>query len=472
MDRACATVGSESNAENQDTSLALSRCRKPMVPAMPSPQSVMKTNIPPNLLEELALKVLCLKGEQTLVDLSKHLRLSFAVVDEVFQRLRKERLCEVKGMTGLVHRVALSSEGRARALEFMSLNQYVGPAPVSLGDYTACIRAQSVMLSEVHFQDVTQALEDLVLSTGFQARLGVAVASGTSLFLYGPPGCGKSIIAEKLFSIYGDSVWIPHAVEVSGQIISVYDSALHGGIDEPVPDDADGRWVLCRRPSILLGGELTVEMLDLHLDPASRSYYAPVQMKANNGVLIVDDFGRQLVPPKLLLNRWIVPLDRHIDFLTLAGGGKFEVPFDSLVVFATNLDLADLGDEAFFRRLQTKIKVDYATPEQFQEICHRVCRESDLEYDATVVDFLIDSVITKFNRPLRQCYPRDIVRQICLKARFQGEQPRFDTQAVAEACRNCFAFDLDYINSGAPVEWHRRRKETKLAGGAANLLSS
>ncbi len=472
MDRVRATVDLESNAENQHTSPALSRCRKPMVPAMPSPQSVMKTNIPPNLLEDLALKVLCLKGEQSLVDLSKHLRLSFPVVDEVFQRLRKERLCEVKGMTGLVHRVALSTEGRTRALESMALNQYVGPAPVSLDDYTACVRAQSVMFSEVHFEDVTRALEDLVLSSRIQARLGVAVASGASLFLYGPPGCGKSIIAEKLFSVYGDSVWIPHAVEVSGQIISVYDGALHRGIDEPVAEDTDGRWVLCRRPSIMLGGELTVDMLDLHLDPASRSYCAPIQMKANNGVLVVDDFGRQLVPPKLLLNRWIVPLDRHIDFLTLAGGGKFEVPFDSLVVFATNLDLADLGDEAFFRRLQTKIKVDYATPEQFHEICHRVCLESDLEYDATVVDLLIDSVTTEFNRPLRQCYPRDIVRQICLKARFEGEQPRFDTQAVSDACRNCFAFDLDYINSGAPVEWHRRRKEAKLAERAENPPST
>ena len=419
------------------------------MPMAPAPQSAQETGVPANLLEELALKILQLKGEQTLLDLAGHIRLSFAVVEELFQRLRKEHLCEVKGMSGLVHRIALTSEGKARALDFLSLNQYAGPAPVPLSGYSACVLAQSVTAVEVHSPDLSRASEHLVLDGQMRARLGTAVASGTSVFLYGPPGTGKTCIAEVLANIHRDPVWVPYAVEVGSQIISVFDPVVHERIDEPVPHDCDRRWVLCRRPRIMVGGELTIEMLDLRLDPASKSYDAPIQMKANNGVLIVDDFGRQLVRPETLLNRWIVPLDRGIDFLSLAGGKKFKVPFDSFVVFATNLNPAHLGDEAFFRRIQNKIKVGYATPEQFHEICRRVCEDFQLEYDRGIAEYLMEVLATEFDRPLRPCYPRDIVRQICWKARYEGEQPVFNREAVAEGCANCFAFDVDCMTPEA-----------------------
>jgi predicted ATPase with chaperone activity len=256
--------------------------------------------------------------------------------------------------------------------------------------------------------------------------------------LYGPTGTGKTAIAENIPRVYGDSVWIPHAVEVDGQIITLYDSSLHRRIDRPIPDDSDGRWVLCRRPRVVVGGELTFEMLDLQFNPATGFYAAPLQMKANSGVLIIDDFGRQRIRPEELFNRWIIPLDRKVDSLTLAGGKKFEIPFDTLVVFATNLDPVELADEAFLRRIQSKIEVGNASPEQFHEIFRRVCRRLDLACEAPLVHRLIDFLRTELNLPLRPCYARDLVQQICWEARFEGKPPMLDWTTLVRACRSYF----------------------------------
>ncbi len=405
--------------------------------AIAGPKTLEDTGVRRNLLEDLALKILHMEGELSLVDLAEHIRLSLAIVEELFQRLRKEQHCEVKGMVGGVQRIVTTSQGRARSLELLSLNQYAGPAPVSLKDYISRVRAQSVRDVDVHPPDLLRAFEHLVLSGETLAQLGTAVVSGKSIFLYGPTGTGKTSIAEALPLIYHDRVWLPYAVEVDGQIITVYDSGVHEPVDEHLPHDSDRRWVLCRRPRIAAGGELTIEMLDLQINPVTKYYAAPLQMKANNGVLIIDDFGRQRVRPEELLNRWIVPLDRRIDFLTLAGGKKFEVPFDLFVAFATNLDPATLADEAFLRRIQTKIKVDYVTREQFHEIFRRVCGQFKLMYDADVVEHLID-VLGELNQPLRACYASDIVQQICWTARYEGKQPRLNQATVAQACRNYF----------------------------------
>jgi len=265
------------------------------------------------------------------------------------------------------------------------------------------------------------------------------VVSGRAIFLYGPTGTGKTTIAETITRLFlRDQVWLPYAVEVDGQIITVYDSVIHQKVDQPAASDQDSRWVLCRRPRVLVGGELTIEMLDLQFNPHTKFYAGPVQMKANNGLLIVDDFGRQRISPEELLNRWVVPLDRGIDFLTLAGGKKIEIPFDLLVVFATNLDPAKLVDEAFLRRIQTKIKVDYVTPEQFREIFRRICLQFNLNYDAAVVDDLILRIGQEHKEPLRACYPGDIVQQILSGARYLQKEPHLDRKAVALACRNYF----------------------------------
>jgi predicted ATPase with chaperone activity len=244
-------------------------------------------------------------------------------------------------------------------LERQSQRQYAGPAPVSLESYVRQVRQQSVRNVEVHPPAMRSAFAHLMLDDQTLTQLGTALNSGGSIFLYGPTGAGKTTIAEALPRVLADDrVWIPYAVEIDGQIITVHDPLIHRDIQSPVATSHDPRWVLCHRPTVVVGGELTIEMLDLQFNPVTKFYAAPGQMKANNGVLIIDDFGRQRVRPEELLNRWVVPLDRRIDFLTLAGGKKIEIPFELFVVFATNMDPAELVDTAFLRRIQTKVKID------------------------------------------------------------------------------------------------------------------
>ncbi len=392
-----------------------------------------------NLLEDLALKTLYLVGEMTLHELSRHMGLSPSMGEELFQRLRKDQLCQVTGMAGRVQCITTTSAGKSRALELLAQNQYTGPAPVSLDDYVGRIRAQTVRRIQIVPSDMNRAFEHLVLDNQTLNQLGTAVMSGRSVFLYGPTGTGKTTIAETLARLFvHDEVWLPYAVEVDGQIITVYDSILHRRVEQSPAHDHDGRWVLCQRPRVLAGGELTIEMLDLQFNPNTKFYTGPVQMKANNGLLIIDDFGRQRISPDELLNRWVVPLDRRIDFLTLAGGKKIEIPFDLFVVFATNLDPGKLVDEAFLRRIQTKIKVDFVSPEQFHEIFRRVCLQFSLKYDAGVVDDLIQMIGKEYKESLRACYPNDIVKQILSEARYLQKEPRLDSEAVTQACRNYF----------------------------------
>lgn len=406
------------------------------------------TGIRRSALEDLALKTIYMEGEINLRALADRMCLSFAVGDEIFQRLRKRKLCDVTGLEGFVHRITTNGHGSDRAQELLAINEYVGPTPVALQDYVHRIRAQSVRQATVGGADVTRAFEPLVLDEAVRKQLGVAILSGTSIVLYGPSGTGKTAIAEHIPDVYQGSVWIPYAVDVDGQIITLYDPMVHRAIDHVLPPDSDRRWVLCERPRVTVGGELTIEMLDLQLNPTSGVYVAPLQMKANNGVLIIDDFGRQLVPPEALLNRWIVPLDRRIDFLTLRGGKKFEMPFDSLVVFSTNLDAATvfslktgptvLNDDAFLRRIPNKIRLDYVTIEQFREIFRRVCGDFSVPYDSAMIDRITEYLRGELKQPLRPCYPRDLVRQVCWEAQFEGQPPALDWPNVLRACHNYF----------------------------------
>jgi predicted ATPase with chaperone activity len=407
--------------------------------AIAASRSIEDIGVRKNLLEDLALKILYQVGEMTLHELARHMGLSPGVVETVFQRLRKEQLFNVNGMAGSVYRITTTSAGKSRALELLAQNQYAGPAPVSFDDYVRQIRAQSVHGIEVTPKELNRAFEHLVLDPQTLNRLGTAVLAGRAIFLYGPSGTGKTTIAEALGQLFhNDQVWLPYAVEVDGQIITVYDSVLHQRVEQTANPDHDGRWVLCRRPRVMVGGELTIEMLDLQFNPATKFYTGPVQMKASNGLLIVDDFGRQRVRPEELLNRWVVPLDRKIDFLTLAGGKKIEIPFDLFIVFATNLDPAKMVDEAFLRRVQTKIKVDFVTPEHFRNIFQRICLQFGLAYSQTVADELIRMIGQEFKEPLRACHPRDIVQQILSGARYLQKEPSLDRETLTQACSSYF----------------------------------
>lgn len=409
-----------------------------------APESVAETGVRQSLLEDLTLKILCLSGPLSLRELAVHTRLSFGVVNELLRRLRSEGLCEVTGMTGNIPQIAITSPGRSRALEFLAISHYAGAAPVSLDNYRQQVREQSVRHVDVTPPAVERAFAHLVLDAQVLEKLGTALNSGTSIFLYGPSGAGKTTIAAALAQVLAcDRVWIPYAVEVEGQIICIYDPDVHTRIDDPAAMSGDARWVLCHRPTVIVGGELSIDMLELQFNPTTKFYNAPVQMKANNGVLIIDDFGRQRLRPEELLNRWVVPLDRRIDFLTLSGGKKIEVPFEPCVVFATNLEPSTLADDAFLRRIQTKIKVGAVSEQQFHAIFRAVCSACNLECQSDVVDELIRVIRRELKEPLRACHPRDLVNQICWKARYRQTEPCLDRDALLAAVDSYFVRETD-----------------------------
>jgi predicted ATPase with chaperone activity len=403
------------------------------------PNSVSEVDVREGVLEDLALKTLYAAGSLSVLDLAEKMKLSYGVANELFGRLRTDLCCQVTGMIGTVPQIAITSVGRSRAAELFSQSHYIGAAPVSLESYVRQVKLQRVRKTDVHAADVQRAFEHLVVDNETLRQLGTAVNSGSSLFLYGPPGTGKTTMAEVISAMQAeDEVWIPYAVEVDGQIITVYDSSIHKHAPESEPENHDSRWILCHRPSVLVGGELTGEMLDLQFNPISKFYVGPVQLKANNGVLIIDDFGRQRLRPEEILNRWIVPLDRRIDFLTMSGGKKIEVPFEMLVVFASNFDPSELVDPSFIRRIKTKIKIGAVSDEQFCEIFHRVAKENEVPFDPEIPRDLISYIRNVLRLELRSCYPRDIVDQVCWAARFDDKEPYVDHRSLLQAIEAYF----------------------------------
>jgi predicted ATPase with chaperone activity len=403
------------------------------------PSSIAETGVRASVLEDLALKSLYLSGPFSVAELGKLNHLSYEVAFELFDRLRSKMLCEVTGMFGHLPNMAITSMGRTRAMELLAQSQYAGAAPVSLKSYVEQVRRQSVRNVRVTREDVERGFADFVIDEKTLSQFGTALNSGEAIFLYGPPGTGKTSAAETLARVLAnDSVWIPNAVEIDGQIIVVFDPTVHKPVVSEGDAQYDKRWVRCRRPTVIAGGELTMEMLDLQFSPSLNYYVGPVQMKANNGTLIIDDFGRQRVTPEDLLNRWVVPLDRGIEFLTLAGGRKIEIPFELLVVFASNKDPMKMMDPAFLRRIQTKIRIGAVTPQQFLEIFRRVAQKHGVAADDDVVYGLVAVIRDELKEDLRACHPRDLIAQVAWAARFEGKPLKLDQASLMKAVESYF----------------------------------
>ncbi len=414
--------------------------------APPPPKSVDDTGLSMGFLTDLALKTLYFEGFLTGYELSERMKLPFTgVLDRVIDFLKREKLIEVKGTgTGgfseAAYQYAIAEKGRAMAREALERSNYAGPAPVPLQSYTDAIRAQPLSRVAVHQRVMRQALSHLVINEDTFNRLGPAVNSGRSIFLFGPPGNGKTAIAESIGKmVLGSALFIPYAVEVDGQVIKIFDFVNHIPI-EPQPDarTVDPRWVLTQRPVIITGGELTLETLDLVYDETNKYYEAPFQMKANGGMLLIDDFGRQQVRPRDLLNRWIVPLEKRCDYLTLHTGRKIEIPFEVLIVFSTNLAPRDLVDEAFLRRIRHKIEIGNPSFEEFREIFRRVCEVKKVPYSEEGLRYLLQEHYIKPGRAQRACHPRDLVDQIMDIARYMNVQPTLSKELIDRACAAYF----------------------------------
>jgi predicted ATPase with chaperone activity len=390
------------------------------------------------LVLDLVLKYTFYEGTATLGRLSERSKLSPTIMHAMYRHLQKEHLCETRAMVGNDYEISLTNKGRSMAEGALTKSQYAGPAPVTLEDYNRIVAQQAVHY-DLTMDSLKSTLSDLVLPEDVVKQLGVALMSGGAIMLYGSTGNGKTSIAERLYRITKDYIYMPYAVVVAGEIVTVYDPFLHRAEEEDDDGHGDPRWIRCHRPMVKVGGEMRAEMLDTRVDEVTRVCTAPLQMKANNGILLIDDFGRQRITPRELLNRWIVPLDRRKDILSLWSGISFEIPFELTVVFATNLSLSDLAEDAFMRRLKNKIKIDPLGEDLFLRLLQRVCTEKHVPYNSEVGEYITAQCHKHSPEGLRGCFPEDLVNIIGGMAAFDHRAPTLEKRDVDEALQVYFA---------------------------------
>jgi hypothetical protein len=443
-------------------------------PAPPAVVHIEDTGLAPDVIEQLLLKTLY-GAEAVGSAIAERMRLPFTLLEPLVEHARAEQLIEVKGANGsnaVAYRYSLTDLGRERARQFLDINQYVGPTPVPLPAYVAQMKALAANRGYLDRERLKQGFQHLVVDDQILEKLGPAVNAGKAVFLYGPPGNGKTVLAEGMGQSFGGDMYIPHAIDIDGHIITMYDPICHETLDVDAAANEttsvvrstprDRRWVRIRRPVVMVGGELTLDMLDLTFNPISKFYEAPIQLKANGGVFLVDDFGRQRVRPQELLNRWIVPLESRFDYLTLHTGKKFQVPFDVLIVFATNLNPASLADEAFMRRIPYKIAVEDPTVEQFVKIFELNCKRRNLPFHQVMVAYLQRRHYGPSGRPLRACHPRDLLDQVTALCRYRGIDPVITREILDAACKSYFVDGVaaaDVAVAAAPRKPSKRRLE-------------
>ncbi len=429
----------------------------PLEPPPPPPEkwnprplsSLEDTGLSKLNVVDLVLKVLYSGGDLTGRQISDILRLPFSnVLDSVIDFLKREKLVDIAGTGGIgevSYRYIISSKGVEKAQEAMARSQYAGAAPVPLETYIEAMYAQNTQKRVVRREDMMRVMENLIVSEEMLDQIGPAANSGTSIFLYGPPGNGKTTLSERIGRvILGEDMWIPYAIDVDGQVIQIYDSVNHELAEDQHPVKygtgmvQDPRWVRIKRPIIVVGGELTLAGLDLTYDEINKFYEAPYQVKANGGMFLIDDFGRQQVRPTDLLNRWIVPLEKGIDYLTLNNGRKIEMPFNVMIVFSTNMDPKDLVDDAFLRRIKYKIEVGNPTYEQFRALFELMCKIKKVPFDQQVLAYLLKKWYIDMNRDLRFVHPRDLLSQLIDIAAYLGVPARMTKDLIDRAAASYF----------------------------------
>ncbi len=407
--------------------------------APPVPESLEATGLSFQFLADLALKTAATESTLTTSAVAERMCLPLLLVEQLLQHLYREKLVEIRGSVGFNnHRYALLDRGWDQLRRLQEISGYVGPTPVSLTAYSAMMRSQAHPEDLVGVEQVAAAFSDLVLPDSLLQTLGFAINSRRSLFISGIPGTGKTSVAERINNALQTPIWIPYAVAVDEHVINVYDAHNHERtLDEDNFDVYDKRWLRITRPLIVVGGEMTLENTDLIYNRAARYYEAPFQIKANCGTLVIDDFGRQRVEPEDLLNRWIVPLERKVDFLTLHTGKKISVPFEELVVFSTNLDPSRLVDEAFLRRMGYRVRIEPPAEETYRKIFERYAETAGIFYDESVLDYLI-SKYQEEKRVLKACEPRDLISRFLDICQYKGLPPSLTNELLDLAWNNYF----------------------------------